>query len=77
MARATVRIVKQNRLSKPLVVYTLRDADGRIIRTDNTCGQWDEFMRQAEREVGALNVIDAMGHRTKHTWSELVDRAKI
>lgn len=77
MARATVRIVKQRGLSKPLIVYTLRDADDRIIRADDTCGKWDEFMRQAEREVGALNVIEAMGHRTKRTWSELVDRAKL
>lgn len=77
MARATVRIVKQRGISKPLIVYTLRDADDRIIRADDTCGQWDEFMRQAEREVGALNVIEAMGHRTKRTWSELVDRAKL
>ena len=76
MARAVIRIVRE-RLPEPVVYYYLYDNQGRLIRSDNTCGRWAEFMRTAEREVGALNILEHMGHQTEHTWDELVDRAQI
>lgn len=77
MVRASIKIVRIRGVRNPVVFYQLHDSEGRLIGADNTSGQWDQFMRRAEREVGALRVLEEMGHRTEHTWSELVDMAEI
>lgn len=78
MAHATIRFRPSYFLgNKTWVPYlTVRDADGCVIHADNG-GSWLALMQRGARTVAALNEIEAIGHRTKHTWQELVDKAVI
>lgn len=50
------------------------DRHGRVMVTDNT-NDWRKMYDYAYRAVGAMNLIEQWGHKTKRTYPELVERA--
>jgi hypothetical protein len=55
---------------------TVRDRHGRVVHTDNTGVRgWHRLIDPARADVAALNHIERIGHRTRDTWQDLVDKA--
>lgn len=80
MARGEVRIVTQRYKGKPfpLWIATVRDAEGRIVWSDNS-GLSPKvhfhLMTEAARICKAVATLEEKGNVPRWTWNEVVHRA--
>lgn len=77
MAKAWVGI-RHNRPGRPkrLVFLVVSDSNNRTIVIDDTgysAEAWRKFIDRGAQTVAALRVLERIGHRTEHTWEELVE----